>query len=97
MIEASVAAAAVLAPAIGSELTLRGRKLQTSVARVVAVWVVGYVAAASPGDCFYMAQEAVRIAVEFMTPCFLLTDGYLANGAEPWRIPSMADMKPIVD
>ena len=47
MIEASVAAAAVLAPAIGSELTLRGRKLQTSVARVVAVWVVGYVAAAT--------------------------------------------------
>lgn len=54
------------------------------------------VAAASPGDCFYMAQEAVRIAVEFMTPCILLTDGYLANGAEPWRIPSMADQKPIV-
>jgi 2-oxoglutarate ferredoxin oxidoreductase subunit alpha len=54
------------------------------------------VAAASPGDCFDMAQEAVRIAVEFMTPCFLLTDGYLANGSEPWRIPKFADLPPIV-
>ena len=42
-----------------------------------------------------MAQEAVRIAVEFMTPVLLLTDGYLANGAEPWLIPKMADMAPI--
>lgn len=54
------------------------------------------VAAASPGDCFYMAQEAVRIAVEFMTPVFLLTDGYIANGSEPWRIPKMSDLPPIV-
>jgi 2-oxoglutarate/2-oxoacid ferredoxin oxidoreductase subunit alpha len=54
------------------------------------------VAAASPGDCFYMAQEAVRIAVEFMTPCILLTDGYLANGSEPWRIPKFSDFPPIV-
>lgn len=56
---------------------------------------VPIVAAASPGDCFYMAMEAVRIAVEFMTPCFLLTDGYLANGSEPWRIPAMSELKPI--
>ena len=52
-------------------------------------------AACTPGDCFTMAQEAVRIAVEFMTPVILLTDGYLANGAEPWRIPRMADLPPI--
>jgi len=53
------------------------------------------VAAASPSDCFDMAQEAVRIAVEFMTPVFLLTDGYIANGSEPWRIPNFADLPPI--
>jgi 2-oxoglutarate ferredoxin oxidoreductase subunit alpha len=53
------------------------------------------IAAATPGDCFTMAQEAVRIAVEFMTPVILLTDGYLANGAEPWLIPRMADLPPI--
>lgn len=46
-------------------------------------------AAATPGDCFAMAIEAFRIAVEYMTPVILLTDGYLANGAEPWRIPSV--------
>lgn len=54
------------------------------------------VAACTPGDCFTMAQEAVRLAVEFMTPVILLTDGYLANGAEPWLIPKMKDMPPIV-
>jgi 2-oxoglutarate ferredoxin oxidoreductase subunit alpha len=43
-----------------------------------------------------MAQEAMRIAVEFMTPVFLLTDGYIANGAEPWPIPKVSDLKPIV-
>ncbi len=52
-------------------------------------------AAQSPGDCFEMAQEAMRIAVEHMTPVFLLTDGYIANGAEPWPIPNLADLKPI--
>ncbi|MHC5111452.1 MAG: 2-oxoacid:acceptor oxidoreductase subunit alpha [Planctomycetota bacterium] len=46
-------------------------------------------AAATPADCFWMALEAFRIATEFMTPVILLTDGYLANGAEPWRIPTM--------
>jgi 2-oxoglutarate ferredoxin oxidoreductase subunit alpha len=50
------------------------------------------IAAATPGDCFYMAIEAARIAVKYMTPVMLLTDGYLANGAEPWKIPSMADL-----
>lgn len=53
------------------------------------------IAARSPGDCFYMAQEALRIAVEYMTPVFLLTDGYIANGAEPWRIPELSELKPI--
>lgn len=52
-------------------------------------------AACSPGDCFSLAQEAVRIAVEFMTPVLFLTDGYIANGAEPWRIPKFADLPPI--
>src|SRR5213078_4143657 len=53
------------------------------------------VAASSPGDCFDMVQEAVRIAVEFMTPVIFLSDGYIANGAEPWRIPKFADLAPI--
>jgi 2-oxoglutarate ferredoxin oxidoreductase subunit alpha len=45
------------------------------------------VAAATPGDCFLMAFEAARLAVKYMTPVFLLTDGYLANGSEPWMVP----------
>jgi 2-oxoglutarate ferredoxin oxidoreductase subunit alpha len=52
-------------------------------------------AACSPGDCFTLVQEAVRIAVEFMTPVIFLTDGYIANGAEPWRVPKFTDLKPI--
>ena len=52
------------------------------------------VAASTPGDCFYMAIEAVRLAVKFMTPVMLLTDGSLANGAEPWKIPQMSDFAP---
>jgi 2-oxoglutarate ferredoxin oxidoreductase subunit alpha len=57
---------------------------------------VPLIAAQSPADCFVMIQEALRIAVEFMTPVFLLTDGYIANGAEPWRIPKLSDLKAIV-
>ena len=53
------------------------------------------VAAATPADCFDMIQEAMRIAVEFMTPVILLSDGYIANGAEPWRIPDLSELKPI--
>jgi 2-oxoglutarate ferredoxin oxidoreductase subunit alpha len=49
-------------------------------------------AAATPGDCFWMAVEASRIAVRYMVPVILLTDGYLANGAEPWRIPNLEDI-----
>ena len=51
-------------------------------------------AATTPGDCFWMAIEAVRLATKYMTPVMLLTDGYLANGAEPWRIPSLTDLEP---
>lgn len=51
-------------------------------------------AAASPSDCFNMAYEACRIAVEHMTPVILLTDGYIANGAEPWRFPSEDQLQP---
>ncbi len=50
------------------------------------------VAASTPGDCFWAAQEAMRIAVEFMTPVTLLSDGYIANGAEPWQIPELSDL-----
>jgi 2-oxoglutarate/2-oxoacid ferredoxin oxidoreductase subunit alpha len=54
------------------------------------------IAASTPSDCFYFAFEAARIAVEHMTPVILLTDSYLANGSEPWRIPSMKDLPEIV-
>jgi 2-oxoglutarate ferredoxin oxidoreductase subunit alpha len=53
------------------------------------------IAARSPSDCFDIALEAWRIAVRFMTPVMVLTDGYIANGSEPWRIPNAADLKPI--
>ncbi|RIK77684.1 MAG: 2-oxoglutarate ferredoxin oxidoreductase subunit alpha [Planctomycetota bacterium] len=49
-------------------------------------------AARSPADCFYIVQEAWRIAVRYMTPVIVLTDGYLANGSEPWKIPSSAEL-----
>jgi 2-oxoglutarate ferredoxin oxidoreductase subunit alpha len=52
------------------------------------------IAAMTPADCFYAAVEAVRIAVKYMTPVILLTDGYLANGSEPWLLPKVEDMKP---
>jgi len=52
-------------------------------------------AASSPTDCFDMAYEAVRLATRFMTPVMLLSDGYLANGAEPWRIPDEDELVPI--
>jgi 2-oxoglutarate ferredoxin oxidoreductase subunit alpha len=47
------------------------------------------IAARSPEDAFYCAIEAVRIAVQYMTPVMLLTDGYIANAAEPWKIPDV--------
>ncbi len=50
---------------------------------------VAVIAARTPRDCFYMAIEASRIALKYMTPVILLTDGYVANGSEPWRIPDV--------
>ncbi len=49
----------------------------------------------SAGDCFTMAIEAVRIATKYMTPVIVLSDGYIANGAEPWSIPDFADLPKI--
>jgi 2-oxoglutarate ferredoxin oxidoreductase subunit alpha len=49
-------------------------------------------AAATPGDCFWIAVEASRIALKYMVPVIILSDGYLANGAEPWRIPSVDEI-----
>jgi 2-oxoglutarate ferredoxin oxidoreductase subunit alpha len=49
----------------------------------------------SPSDCFDAAIEAVRIAVKYRTPVMLLSDGYLANGSEPWRLPEVADLPDI--
>lgn len=48
------------------------------------------IASATPGDCFDVAIEAARIALKYMTPVILLTDGYIANAAEPWRLPDLA-------
>ncbi|MDW7690693.1 2-oxoacid:acceptor oxidoreductase subunit alpha [Flammeovirgaceae bacterium SG7u.111] len=53
-------------------------------------------AAASPGDCFHMAYEASRIALKYMTPVILLTDGYLANSTEAWKVPDL-NMLPKVE
>jgi 2-oxoglutarate/2-oxoacid ferredoxin oxidoreductase subunit alpha len=49
-------------------------------------------AASTPADCFWVAIEASRIAVKYMVPVIVLSDGYLANGAEPWRIPELRDI-----
>ena len=49
-------------------------------------------ATATPGDCFWVAFEACRIALKYMVPVIVLSDGYLANGAEPWRIPTVDDI-----
>ena len=53
------------------------------------------IAAATPGDCFYAAYDACRIALKYMTPVMLLSDGYLANGSEPWMIPNVDDLDEI--
>ena len=52
-------------------------------------------AASTPSDCFFMAFEAVKIALQHMTPVILLSDGYIANGAEPWKFPAAADLPAI--
>lgn len=53
------------------------------------------VAAATPSDCFEAVYEATRISLQHMTPVIFLSDGYIANGAEPWRYPQSADLNPI--
>ena len=57
---------------------------------------VPVVAASTPADCFDAAFEASRIALKYMTPVMLLSDGYIANGSEPWRVPDMSKVEPIV-
>jgi len=57
---------------------------------------VPIVAPATPSDCFAVAIEAVRIAVTYRTPVIVLSDGYLANGAEPWRLPDLDEL-PVID
>lgn len=53
------------------------------------------ISTSTPSDCFDVAYEAVRIAVQHMTPVILLSDGYIANGAEPWKFPQSADLAEI--
>src|SRR5439155_12132121 len=53
---------------------------------------VAVVAPRSPADCFYAAIEAARIALTYRTPVILLSDGYIANGSEPWRLPDVAEL-----
>jgi 2-oxoglutarate ferredoxin oxidoreductase subunit alpha len=53
------------------------------------------IAPATPGDCFYIAYEAVRIAAKYMVPVLVLSDGFLANGSEPWLIPDVNTLPPI--
>jgi 2-oxoglutarate/2-oxoacid ferredoxin oxidoreductase subunit alpha len=56
---------------------------------------VPVLAPSTPGDCFWIALEASRIALKYMVPVIVLSDGYLANGAEPWRIPTAEEIPPI--
>lgn len=56
---------------------------------------VPVIASYCPSDCFDTAFEACRLALEFMTPVFMLSDGYIANGAEPWKFPKAADLAEI--
>jgi 2-oxoglutarate/2-oxoacid ferredoxin oxidoreductase subunit alpha len=56
---------------------------------------VPVIAAQSPGDCFDAAVEACRIALTYRTPVFLLSDGYIANGSEPWQVPTVTDLPDI--
>ncbi len=57
---------------------------------------VPVVAASTPADCFYMIFEAARIALKYMTPVIFLSDGYLAFGAEPWKVPHADELSPII-
>jgi 2-oxoglutarate/2-oxoacid ferredoxin oxidoreductase subunit alpha len=52
-------------------------------------------APSTPGDCFWIAMEATRIAIKYMVPVIILSDGYLANGSEPWKIPDISELPEI--
>lgn len=52
------------------------------------------IAACTPGDCFRAATEAARVATKYMMPVMLLTDGYIANGSEPWKVPDLHELTP---
>lgn len=54
------------------------------------------ISASTPSDCFFAVYEAVRIAVQHMTPVVFLSDGYIANGSEPWKFPESKDLAPII-
>ena len=56
---------------------------------------VPVIACGTPGDCFYAAIEAARVALTYRTPVYLLSDAYLANGTEPWLVPDIASLAPI--
>lgn len=56
---------------------------------------VAVLASRSPADCFDVAIEAIRIATQFMTPVFVLSDGYISNAAQPWLIPNLDDYQPV--
>jgi 2-oxoglutarate ferredoxin oxidoreductase subunit alpha len=56
---------------------------------------VPVIATKTPSDCFFAAIEAARIAIEYMTPVLLLSDGYIANGAEPWKFPKASEIEEI--
>ncbi|MCZ7603819.1 MAG: 2-oxoacid:acceptor oxidoreductase subunit alpha [Melioribacteraceae bacterium] len=51
------------------------------------------IAAKTPSDCFYKSIEAAKIALKYMTPVILLSDGYLANGSEPWKVPQVSELE----
>lgn len=53
------------------------------------------IASSTPGDCFFVAIEAARLALKYMTPVMLLTDGFIANAAEPWKLPDVNALEPI--
>ncbi len=53
---------------------------------------VPVLAPSTPGDCFWIALEACRIALKYMVPVIILSDGYLANGAEPWKVPDVSEL-----
>src|ERR1700758_3087644 len=56
---------------------------------------VPVLAPSTPGDCFWIALEASRIAIKYMVPVIILSDGYLANGSEPWKVPTVEDLPAI--